>query len=517
MVDIIKDLLSRENGKLIPQRINEKYLKKQGLFNFICNSFDDTYSIEEKIYCIIHNLSERKKCKFCNTPLKFKHGYSTFCSRKCSNNDPEILEKNKMGVSKTLKHLYSLYGDEIKEKRSNSLYKKYGVKVSSPFKIKEIQDSNKQILLNKYGVENMFYLSKFRSKGGDISRNKSIHLNHLRGYDIEYLEKGFVKIKSGCKIHGDIELDTTNFYNRYCRNRESIACPMCNPISSFSSLETQFENILKELKIIDFNKNNKSIISPYELDFYFPSHKIAIELNGVYWHSEIYKDSNYHKLKSDLCAKKGIQLIHIWEDDFYDKQDLLISMLKYKFNLCDHKIFARNCEIKDISSKTYRDFLYTNHIQGEINSSIRYGLFFKNELLAIMGFGKLRSSLGSKYLEKIYELQRFCVKQNNQIIGGASKLFEHFKRNVEFKKIITYAKRDYSLGNLYKKLGFKLINVCNPGFYWLIEGKRKHRYNYRKDQISNIDNKHLTSIEIMHNKGHIRCFDSGNFKFEYTN
>jgi len=114
-------------------------------------------------------------------------------------------------------------------------------------------------------------------------------------------------------------------------------------------------------------------------------------------------------------------------------------------------------------------------------------------------------------------LQRYCSLKNTNIIGGASKLFSHFiKNNNNFEKIISYAKRDYSSGNLYKILGFKLNKICDPGFYWLIDGIRKHRYNYRKDRIVNEENKNLTAVEIMHNLGYIRCFDSGNYKFIYS-
>ena len=79
------------------------------------------------------------------------------------------------------------------------------------------------------------------------------------------------------------------------------------------------------------------------------------------------------------------------------------------------EIYARKCKIIEISSKTYREFLSINHIQGEINSSIRYGLIYENKIVSVMGFGKLRSSLGSKSTKNIFELQRFCTKINTHI------------------------------------------------------------------------------------------------------
>jgi len=513
MVNNIKTHLLNNSHKLIPQRCNKNYLKKHKLYEFINNSFDDTYSLSEKIYCLVNDLKERKRCKVCNKELKFKNGkYSTYCSRKCSNSDPEVLKKNKIGVSHSLKKAYEKRGDEIKQKRSNTLLKNFGEYANSPFEITSIKNKAKQTILNKYGVKNVFYIKKFRSNVS-TAQDKSVIFNKLNGYDIIYLDKNKILVKNLCDIHGDVVMDSITFYNRAHRNRNGIICPICNPINSFSSLEKGFIKLLSEINVTKYKKNTKDIIAPYELDFYFPNKKIAFELNGLYWHSEIYKDSNYHKNKSDLCAAKDIQLIHIWEDDFYEKYDLIKSVVSSKLGITPKRIYARKCKIKKITSKNYRLFLDDNHLQGSINSSIRLGLFYNNKLVSVMGFGKARISLGTKQSEGIYELHRFCSKKYYTIVGGASKLFNYFEKNFKYDKIISYAKRDYSNGNLYRKLNFEFVHNTSPGYYWVIDNKRKHRFNYRKDQIQTNENKHLTAVEIMHNKNYFRCYDSGNMKF----
>jgi hypothetical protein len=131
-----------------------------------------------------------------------------------------------------------------------------------------------------------------------------------------------------------------------------------------------------------------------------------------------------------------------------------------------------------------------------------------------MGFGKLRLPLGKRHSENTYELHRFCVKKNYNVVGSASKLMAYFDHNIKYEKLISYAKRDNSSGNIYEILGFKLVKVCEPGYYWLIDGERKHRFNYRKDKICTDENKDKTEIQIMHEKGYIRCFDSGNLLYE---
>ena len=329
MREKIISLLINEKGKFIPGRTTLNFYKKTGIYDYVKDLFDDSYSINEKIYCIIYELSSRKKCKTCGKELKFFHGYPNFCSKHCANINPEVLQKNKESVSRVLKIAYKNKGNEIKEKRSNTLFKNYGIKTSSPFKIPQIQKQIKEYIFETYGVKNIFCTKENKEKSKKAFRERSIKTNKLFGYDIEYINTNLIKVKKFCKIHGDIEIDCINFYNRARRNRNGIACPLCSPIHSYSSFELKFEELLKEINIINYEKNTKKYITPYELDFYFHEYKIAIELNGVYWHSEIGKDKNYHKMKSDLCNKIGIELIHIWEDDFYNKLELIKSCINY--------------------------------------------------------------------------------------------------------------------------------------------------------------------------------------------
>ena len=509
----IKELLLK-NEKLIPQRLNKNFLIKNDIYDYINSQYDDTYTLSEKIYCLTHDLLSRNKCTECNNEIKFNHGYAKYCSRKCANNNIEVIEKNRKNVSISLLKAYENNGNEIKNKRKQTLFKKYKINVDSPFSIPEIKESIKNTIQTKYGVDNVFYLKKYRSNGRKISQQSSISFNKKHGYDIDYLNDNKILVNNICKIHGNVEMDNTTFYNRAHRNRNGIICPICNPINSFSSFEQDFIKILEKLNINNYIQNDRKIINPLELDFYFPEYNIAIELNGVYWHSELYKDEMYHKIKSDLCEDKGIQLIQIWEDDFYDNTNLIESILSAKFNKIQNRIFGRNCTIDNISPLIYRNFLTENHIQGCVNSSIKYGLFYEKELVSVMGFGKLRKPLGKTDIENKYELHRFCNKKNTIVIGGASKLFKHFEKLNNYTSILSYAKRDYSNGNLYNQLGFEYKGKTGPGFYWLINNKRKHRYNYRKDKISNKETNHLSAVKIMHNKGYIRCYDSGNLRFE---
>ena len=134
-----------------------------------------------------------------------------------------------------------------------------------------------------------------------------------------------------------------------------------------------------------------------------------------------------------------------------------------------------------------------------------------------MTFGSLRKSLGQNKKDGQYELLRFCNKLNFSIIGGASKLFKYFKNKYNPLLVISYADRCWSNGNLYKRLGFKMDGVTQPNYYYVINGIRKNRFNYRKDVLvkEGFDSK-KTEFEIMSERGIDKIYDSGNIRFIYS-
>jgi len=114
-----------------------------------------------------------------------------------------------------------------------------------------------------------------------------------------------------------------------------------------------------------------------------------------------------------------------------------------------------------------------------------------------------------------YELLRFCNKLNTNVIGGASKLFKYFINNYKPVEITTYADRSISQGKLYKILGFELQGKTQPNYYYIIDGIRCHRFNYRKDKlIKQGFDSNKTEHEIMIEQKIFRIYDSGNLKYK---
>jgi hypothetical protein len=304
-------------------------------------------------------------------------------------------------------------------------------------------------------------------------------------------------------------------------------CPKCNNIITQSKGEKEVINFISENYSGEIILKNRSILDGQELDIYLPELKIAIEYNGLYWHNEKYKGKNYHIEKTKLCEEKGIRLIHIFEDEWINKRDIVLLKIRHILGLNNNpKIYARKCYVEEIDNDYKREFLNNNHIQGNDHSSIKLGLWYPmddgDELVAVMTFSKLRKALGSNGGELDYELSRFATEGDYRVIGAFGKLFKYFTNNYQFNRIVTYADRRWSMGNVYIKHGFNLTHNSKPS-YWYVDRndgtKRLHRYSFRKQELKKlfpeVFNEELTEFEIMDKTNFYRVWDCGNMVFEY--
>lgn len=531
-IDIEKDIIAyciNIDGNLIPQRCTIPVLKKHGWHEYLLQRYDDNVSktdkliLSESLYRILNHIEEAPKCKICGQPVNYMptRGYANFCSKKCQNTDKDILKKNAEGVSKALLNAYKERGAEIKSKRQKSL-SVYNASTSSPFSSSAIRIKAKNSVKTLYGVENVMSLPEFHASAKMTARKNSIALWKERGYDIEYTEDNKVKIKNGCAVHGDITLSLRDFCNRMKEERRicSCVCPECHPLNVYSGEEKSLSEFFDSIGL-RYIQNDRTLIKPLELDFYFPEYNIAVELNGMLFHSELYKkDKYYHLNKLNLCNEKGIKLVYIWEYEWLYKTDIVKSMLSNLFGKTQDKIYARNCETRKLSSKEYSEFMNENHLQGSVNAKYKFGLIYENKIVAAMGFGASRISLGAKANANICELYRYCCKRNTVIPGAASKLFNYALndlKNKGVKQILSYAKRDFFGGDLYEKLGFDYKGDTVPGYFWTNGKVRINRFSGRKSELlKQGEDPTKTEIEIMHSRHFYRCYDSGNCKYVYN-
>jgi hypothetical protein len=362
--------------------------------------------------------------------------------------------------------------------------------------------------------------------------------NHLRGHGCHYcsgnkINKEIFINKAGL-IHGDFydyslvdfEKSDDNKVNIICPNHGIFAqdhsnhlsghgCPKCS--HRISSYEIEILHFLKENEEDSFFSSAKHLDKITEIDLLSEKLKIGIEFNGLYWHSSLYKTDDYHLTKTKQMNQLGYHLMHIFEDEWLLKKDICKSIILAHIGKIKQKIYARKCVIKEINSLESSTFLNNNHIQGNVNASIRLGLFYNDELVSVMTFGELRKAIGHDAKDDHYELYRFCNKLNTINIGAASKLLCYFEKKYKPEKLITYADKRWFAGVLYKQLGFKYIADTAINYFYVKGAKRYNRFAFRKNVLveEGFDiNK--TERQIMLERGYNRVYDCGCSRWEKT-
>jgi len=420
--------------------------------------------------------------------------------------DDKYNNLEKIRTTKVEKYNDANYNNRLKN--IETCLKKYNSSNVSQTQL--IKDKKKKTFYNNYGVDNFSKSIEYKKKRINflLSKYANISLISINGDNLT--------LKCDCNKNHTYDIDLKILRNRLIY--KTILCSVCNPVNSFSSSggELQLQKFIEDEYDGLIFLNNREIIKPYELDIYLPELKLAFEYNGLYWHSEINKENNYHLNKTEKCEEIGIKLIHIYEDDWNLKQSIIKSRI---LNLLSKStpIAARKCQIKEIENNNIiRKFLNDNHLQGFVGSKVKIGLFYKDELISIMLFGSMRKSMGKNSESDSYELLRFCNKLNVSVIGGASKLFKYFLKKYNPKDIISYADRSWSMGNLYQYLGFTLSHKTRPNYYYIIDGVRKYRFQYRKDVlITQGFDPSKTEHDIMLERKIYRIYDSGHLKYNY--
>lgn len=478
---------------------------------YISNSPDGLYR------CIKCNDSLRKKtlkdkygCENYTNVVKYKKTMIEKYGGHCNKLD-KFKDKAKNTCIEKYGCEYPMQSDIIKDKYINTMINKYGVKY--PLLNDDILKASKNTMFNRYGFEYSMQISNIKDKIVESSKKSKINKLLNNNSEIVRIDYNIDNYLCYCNIC-DSEYDISPHMFTMRKKYKTILCTNCNPIIDRKS--GQESNLYQFISLNYSGEIVQSYRDGLEIDIYLPELKIGFEFNGLYWHSENFKDKNYHLNKTNYFKDRGIQIIHIWEDDWIFKQDIIKSIILNKLGK-SNTIFARKCEIKYPTNKEVSDFLIKNHIQGFVGSKIKLGLYHNDVLVSLMTFGNLRKSLGQLSECGKYELLRFCNKLNTSVVGGASKLFKHFIGRYNPSEVISYSDISRGSGNLYKQLGFSFVHNSSPGYYWVKDGIKYNRFNFRKDKlIKDGYDPNKTEFDIMTNRGYYRIFDCGSSKFIYN-
>jgi predicted transcriptional regulator len=388
---------------------------------------------------------------------------------------------------------YNAFADQFKQ----SMISTYGV--SSMLELPEVQQKIKATMMDRYGVE--FANQKHYSE---------VVISLLNDPDWLYNQHNTLH-KTLTRIAEDLGIAQSTvgvYFKKY--NIEVLT-------HNTSQGERDMVEYIKSIYSGTVITSDRSTITPLELDILLPDLNIAIEYNGVFWHSELSgKDKKYHINKTNLCATKGIRLIHIMDIEWSQNQNVVKSRLSSLLGV-SQTIYARKCEFRSITSKEAVKFFNDSHIQGHAGFSAGYCLVHNNEIIAALTMGKSRFD---KSIE--WELIRYASKAGTNVVGGASKLFKQFIAINQPQSIITYTDLRWNTGKLYATLGFTKSHTASPNyFYFKREGniqQLQSRNTYQKHKLASkleLFNPDITEWQNMVANGYDRIWDCGNDVYKW--
>ena len=314
---------------------------------------------------------------------------------------------------------------------------------------------------------------------------------------------GFIKVR--CP-HGHIWY--TTFHNfKDCSNR----CLYCYIDNNYtSSIEQKVRDYFKSNhNDVAISYNDRHQISPKELDIFFPSYNVAVEICGLYWHSDTAKgiSRNYHYDKMIMCYNKGIRLLTIFEDEINLKFEVVVSRIERVLGLTKNILHVRDCVVSEIDVFNVNNFLKNNYIKDSFVDSFKaFGLYYDSCLVAICSLSKCAFSTTT------LKLNCFCCENDLFIVDAEVELF---------KRVCNYAVQHGYLDicascdmryvdifdSVYHRLGFTLMSEIKYSSHYFINGVRCEDLILKETAVEQDFN--AEELELLLKQGYNRIWDCG--------
>ena len=473
-------------------------------------------------------LKQKRSAKAKETFLK-KYGVDNPAKSK------EVLAKIQKTNLERYGNICSAQADVVKEKVKATNLKKYGVEYS--FQASEVKDKIKATNLERYGVDNpsksdiiktRIVESNRKNLGVDYPmQSKDVmdksRVTSFEKYGTEYPNQSDI-------VKSKIDASTLEHYgvNRACKldefkqkvvdtNRERYGVDYTCLIYSGklkgndSSYNRSFAELLDDN---DIKYEREFLLQKYSYDFKVG--ETLIEINPTATHNTHFNpygknriDANYHRDKSKLAKDSGYSVIHVFDWDDVDK---VVQLLKFRVTA-----YARKCDVNVVSEIDTNNYLDMYHLQGTCRGQkIRLGLYYDNQLVSLMTFGKSRFNKNCEY-----ELLRYCSHYN--VVGGVEKLFNHFIKEYKPNSIVSYCDTSKFSGKVYDTLGFKCVKTNSPRKHWYSLKEKRHitdglLLSQGYDRLFKENHgKGTSNEELILNRGYLPVYDCGQSTYIWRN
>ena len=246
-----------------------------------------------------------------------------------------------------------------------------------------------------------------------------------------------------------------------------------------------------------------------ELDIVVPDHHLAIEFNDIFSHSEqaVFerhakpRPHSYHASKTREAREQGYQLVHVWEDDWLHRRDLILRALAHRLHAVDRlpdvlpdinplayqRLYARNLTARRVHGGIARRFWQDNHLQGPVHCTVNVGLYDQDGVLrALLGIGRKNHGSRVSLPAGAWDIQRYATL--GVIVGGFTKLLAHAETLVPVDTWTSWSDNDISDGGMYQAAGFTVDKRQAPSYSYVgrkTKWERVHRSTYTKQRFIN--------------------------------
>ena len=198
-----------------------------------------------------------------------------------------------------------------------------------------------------------------------------------------------------------------------------------------------------------------------KVDIFFAGLKTSIKFHTL---GEDFPIQNLDE--QERTSSFNMRIVHIWEDMWHNDQSKIESRIRSILGTT-YRIFGRETSPINLNNTQLIRFLDENHLNVPLKAKYKYGLTNRGKIVAVMSFSKGRNITRSGISYKSYELLRFCNKLNITVVGGFSKLLNHFIQEQNPDDVMTYVDADWSDGHSLKMLNFDLVEKKGPMEFWL--------------------------------------------------
>lgn len=359
--------------------------------------------------------------------------------------NPQTLEKMKSTNLIKFGFENSMQSETVQIKFKNTMNNIYGV--PHALQNRDLNEKRIETNISKYGVNHHSQSDKLtkETRLRFITRKiETLQLYITPLFDItryENIDQQLEWLCTSCKTNFISNLD----------NGIIPRCPKCNPKMNvgYSKIEKLLIVVLNDLGCII--QNSRIILKGQEIDIYFPEYKLAIEVNGIYWHSEQKgKDKNYHLFKTLGCYEQNINLIHVTDHEC--SIDLSkVEMLVKKYLMPPVYKLSNRVEICEISSQVLSEFLQQHTFKEKNNYYQQFGLYDDSELVAVLMVNELN---------QIQIIELLDYKIVNLVY-----IFLDYCRNIFLGQIDIIIEMKYNMLLDYTSLGCSMIGIGLPQFY----------------------------------------------------